>query len=159
MKSKVQNQKTTKLPKIADIEFFRLITKIRNHKVGDHHIGLFDMSLMTQRKAVWNKVLKQMKSQGITFEAFQNQCVVELSRKKNSVIDLHLHRIKIGLRQKIKADLIERIQRCTSWRNYRDTIDEDSKFRKEIRSLIHKEMDKAYEKKLKRQKTKGGNKS
>ena len=159
MKTETQNQKTVMLPREVSIDLGAYWkTQVRNHKVISGP-GFFRTSASVCGTSIWDKFVKQMKQQGITFEIFQQQCITEitdvekLSKKEPIITSLDASEY-----QKISAIIVKKIQGCTSWGNYNGAVAENGKFRKDITKKINAGIVKRMERIVKKKK-KGGNKS
>ena len=168
MKTETQSQKTVMLPKEAHIivePMFEII--VENHKVVSF-AGFYIASKNLCGTNMWDYMLKQMKQQGITYEAFQQQCITEIEEIIDGSVGYNWGVDKTDFK-KVMSIILRKIQGCTSWENYNKAMDVDGKFRKEKHNMILKMREEYLTrniarnqrkgKKINKKQKKGGNKS
>ena len=152
-------QSLIRMPKTADMEIAGWSIHIDDHEVVGVD-GLFGniMYIIIHKYSSW-KTMADFENHGISFEAAVEECVRELENKADilkqiifwfykvhqitgiyvETIDLLRFSESVAGR-KIAEQFIEKIRSCENWQELYDEMHLTSKFQKEMKNRIKKEM-------------------
>ena len=150
-------QEIVRLPENAIITAPEYDLHIENHEVVDTWTLLFWVKKVFRNNAL-ETVLPQLKKHGISFEAVIEYCVTELEEQntlRENIVSWHFNvymeieyddknsKIKYETSQEtlqIREQIIEEMRNCSDWDDLRRSFNEESRFSKDMKEQIKKQM-------------------
>ena len=154
-------QSLTRLPKEAEIGIGNWSVTIQDHKVvGDDGLTL-KMIWIVNSPFAYRKTLSEFENWGVSFEAAVEWCAHELENNvklvlniirrmmfleaktnldKCNVDDVILEFSKSGITGRIATLYVDKIRSCENWEELYDTLQQSSKFTKEMNDRIKEEV-------------------
>ena len=146
-------QSLIQMPESA-IMFSRMTIHIRNHRV-QYGNNLFGWAMWSIHGKEWEQAVSEMEKHGITYEVFIEYIVAELEQNHSvfaQAIKWHYDIRHPNWKEysvfsasetgrKITQSIIDGIRDCENWKQVHDTMNQQSRFYKDIKKTINREVE------------------